>query len=67
MSRIDEIRARCDVATPGPWEDNGNEIIAVSNSKVGIAGAITDEDNTFILPLAVGRVENGRPPFGGLP
>lgn len=34
-------------ATPGPWIDNGNEIVVPSNPNEGIAGALTDEDNAF--------------------
>lgn len=33
--------------TKGPWIDNGNEIVAASNPKVGIGGFIKDEDNTL--------------------
>jgi hypothetical protein len=43
-----DIEQLCSAATPGPWVDNGNEIVAVSNPKVGIAGAMSDEDNAFI-------------------
>ena len=38
----------CNKATPGPWIDNGNEIVVPSNPNEGIAGALTDEDNAFI-------------------
>lgn len=34
--------------TPGKWIDNGNEIVAESNPRVGIAGAIADSDSQYI-------------------
>jgi hypothetical protein len=46
--------AICNAATPGPWIDNGNEIVTESNRFVGIAGALTDEDNQFIAEARTG-------------
>jgi len=37
-----------DKATPGPWVDNGNEIVSSRDTKTGIAGAISDADSEFI-------------------
>lgn len=40
--------AMCEAATGGPWIDNGNEIVSAHQPKVGIAGAMRDEDCAFI-------------------
>jgi hypothetical protein len=57
------IRERAEKATPGPWIDNGNEIVAECKPNLGIAGAISDEDAEFIahartdIPKLIAEVE----------
>lgn len=42
---IREVKAALQAATPGPWKDNGNEIVSERNERVGIGGFLTEEDN----------------------
>jgi len=47
-------RAICDAASAGEWLYNGNEIVAESNVRRGIAGALNDADNEFIAAARTG-------------
>lgn len=44
---IQEVRAALQAATPGPWKDNGNEVVSERNERVGIGGFLTEEDNNL--------------------
>lgn len=41
---INEIKEALDKATPR-WHYNGNEIVSMDNTRVGIGGFMTEEDN----------------------
>lgn len=44
----------CAAATDGPWLFNGNEVVEERNPHVGIAGALSEEDNRFIAEARAG-------------